>query len=54
MPVSDSGVGATVGAELAQQVALVNQQAVQIESSAKSFAAAAGSGFHIELEAAAT
>jgi hypothetical protein len=54
MPVSDSGVGATVGAELAQQVALVNQQAVQIESSAKSFAAAAGSGFHIEPEAAAT
>jgi hypothetical protein len=35
-------------------VALVNQQAVQIESSAKSFAAAAGSGFHIEPEAAAT
>jgi hypothetical protein len=50
MSMPNSGVGAALGAQIAQ----VNQQVVQIESSAKTFAAAAGSGFHIEPEAAAT
>jgi hypothetical protein len=47
----DSGAGAALGAQIAAQV---NQQAVQIESSAKNFVAAAGTGFHLEPEAAAT
>jgi hypothetical protein len=54
MPVSDIGGAAGVGAAVGAQIAQVNLQAVAIESSAKSFAAAAGSGFHIEPEAAAT
>jgi hypothetical protein len=56
MSAQDSGVGGAAGtaAALGAQIAQVNQQAVQIESSAKSFVAAAGTGFHIEPEAAAT
>jgi hypothetical protein len=50
MSMPNSGVGAALGAQISQ----VNQQAAQIESSAKSFVAAAGTGFHIEPEAAAT
>jgi hypothetical protein len=49
MSMPNSGVGAALGAQIAQ----VNQQAVQIESNAKGFVAAAGSGFHIEPGAAA-
>lgn len=37
-----------------QQIAILRQQAVQMQSGAKSMAAAAGSGFHIEPQAAAT
>ncbi|HEX5406500.1 MAG TPA: hypothetical protein VFX16_29865, partial [Pseudonocardiaceae bacterium] len=40
--------------ELSARMDLVAKQAVQIQSSAKTFAAAAGKGFHIEPEAAAT
>jgi hypothetical protein len=40
--------------QMADRVQLVVRQAAQIQSSAKSFAAAAGSGFHIEPQAAAT
>jgi hypothetical protein len=56
MSTPNSGIGgaAGVGAALGAQIAQVNRQAVQIESSAKSFVAAAGTGFHIEPEAAAT
>src|SRR6266566_7445330 len=54
MPDSVAGGAAGVGAALGAQIAQVNQQAVQIESSAKNFVAAAGTGFHIEPEAAAT
>jgi hypothetical protein len=53
-PNSGTGGAAGVGAALGAQIAQVNRQAVQIESSAKSFVAAAGTGFHIEPEAAAT
>jgi hypothetical protein len=42
------------GALVAEQLAVVNQQSKQIQSSATSFAAAAGTSFHIEPEAAAT
>jgi uncharacterized tellurite resistance protein B-like protein len=45
---------AAVAGAVAAQVDLINKQAVQIKSSATSFKAAAGSGFHIEPEAAAT
>ncbi|HEY3609530.1 MAG TPA: hypothetical protein VGL06_18655 [Pseudonocardiaceae bacterium] len=56
MSTSDSGTGgvAGTGAALGAEIAHVNLQAVQIESSAKSFVAAAGTGFHLEPEAAAT
>jgi hypothetical protein len=47
------GVGAAA-AGIAEQVALVNRQAATIQNSASSFASSAGSGFHIEPEAAAT
>jgi hypothetical protein len=50
---ADGGVGAAIGAQIAAQVAQINQQATQMQSSAKGFVAAAGSGFHIEPEAAA-
>jgi hypothetical protein len=46
--------GETQPAELVARVQEVNQQAAQIQSSAKSFAAAAGKGFHIDPQAAAT
>ncbi|HEX4703509.1 MAG TPA: hypothetical protein VH352_15385 [Pseudonocardiaceae bacterium] len=42
------------GAQVAAQLAQINQQAVQMQNSAKSFVAAAGTGFHIEPQAAAT
>jgi len=56
MSTPDSGIGgaAGVGAALGAQIAQVNLEAVQIESSAKNFVAAAGTGFHLEPEAAAT
>jgi hypothetical protein len=41
-------------AELAARMELVSKQAVQIQGAAKSFAAAAGKGFSIEPQAAAT
>lgn len=49
---SPDGEGQPV--ELAARMELVSKQAVQIQSSAKSFAAAAGKGFHIDPTAAAT
>jgi hypothetical protein len=51
MSTPDVGAGAALGAQIAAQI---NQQAVQIESSAKNLVVAAGTGFHIEPEAAAT
>lgn len=45
---------AAAGAELTAQIDNINKQAVQIKSAATGFKAAAGSGFHIEPEAAAT
>jgi hypothetical protein len=53
---SPDGGGAPVAAEamVQERVALVSKQAVQIQTNAKSFAAAAGKGFHIDPEAAAT
>lgn len=47
------GPAAQSGA-VAQRIAMVNQQAAQIQSSAQGFKAAAGTGFHITPEAAAT
>ncbi|HEX4702264.1 MAG TPA: hypothetical protein VH352_09080, partial [Pseudonocardiaceae bacterium] len=49
----NGAVGAATGAQVAAQIAEINQQAVQMQSSAKGFVAAAGTGFHIEPEAAA-
>ena len=51
-----NGDGSDMGSVEAveQRVQLVNQQAEQLQSSAKSLAAAGGKGFHIEPEAAAT
>lgn len=48
--------GTTEGATLdvAAQTEKINKEAIQIKSAAKGFAAAAGKGFHIEPEAAAT
>lgn len=40
--------------QMADRVQMVVRQAAQIQSSAQSFAASAGSGFHIEPQAAAT
>jgi hypothetical protein len=56
MPTPDSGTGgvAGVGAAAGAEITQVNLQAVQIESSAKNLVAAAGTGFHLEPEAAAT
>lgn len=56
MIVDPGGGGTPVTAEtmVARQMAVVSQQAVQIQTSAKNFAASAGQGFHIEPEAAAT
>lgn len=53
---SPNGGGFPLPAEamMANQVQLMARQAVQIQSSAKSFAASAGQGFHIEPQAAAT
>lgn len=51
---SPAGGGQPVEALLASRVELAVKQSAQIQSSAKSFAAAAGSGFHIEPQAAAT
>lgn len=48
----DGGSVSTAAVE--ERVELVTKQAAQIQSSAKSFAAAAGQGFHIEPSAAAT
>jgi hypothetical protein len=42
------------GELVAERLVQVNQQSAQIKSSATGFAAAAGTGFHIEPEAAAT
>jgi hypothetical protein len=52
MPDGAAGAAAS-GAQVAAQIAEINQQATQMQSSAKDFVAAAGSGFHIEPEAAA-
>jgi hypothetical protein len=52
MPNNAAGAAAS-GAQVAAQVAEINQQATQMQSSAKDFVAAAGTGFHIEPEAAA-
>lgn len=55
--VVDPGGGSvpvTAEAMVARQMAVVSQQAVQIQSSAKALAASAGKGFHIEPQAAAT
>jgi hypothetical protein len=41
-------------AQLQDRIAVLGQQAQQIQKSASSFAAAAGTGFHIEPQAAAT
>lgn len=51
---SPAGAGQPVEAVLASRVQMAVKQSAQIQSSAKSFAAAAGSGFHIEPQAAAT
>jgi hypothetical protein len=53
----DGGSAPAVGSqadEVAERLVQVNEQSKQIQSSATGFAAAAGSGFHIEPEAAAT
>lgn len=42
------------GAALDAQVDLINKQAAQIQSAAKGFTSAAGTGFHLEPDAAAT
>lgn len=42
------------GMAIAAQAEKINKQAVQIKSSAKGFAQAAGKGFHLEPQAAAT
>jgi hypothetical protein len=52
LEIPDGGGGET--AELSARMDMVAKQSVQIQSSAKSFAAAAGKGFHIEPQAAAT
>jgi hypothetical protein len=52
---SDAAAAAVSGEQaVARQIAVVSQQAAQIQNSAKSFTANAGSGFHIEPQAAAT
>jgi hypothetical protein len=48
------GEAAPAQAELVARVQQVNAEAVQLKSSANSFAAAGGKGFHIEPQAAAT
>jgi hypothetical protein len=51
---SPGGGAAPPTSMIAQQVAMVARQAAQIETSAKSFSASAGTGFHIDPQAAAT
>jgi hypothetical protein len=48
------GVAGEAGMAIAAQAEKINKQAVQIKSSAKGFAQAAGKGFHHEPGAAAT
>jgi hypothetical protein len=56
MVLESAGGGGTAEpmAMLSARMETVSKQAAQIQSSAKSFAAAAGKGFHIDPEAAAT
>jgi hypothetical protein len=53
--VSEDGGGTVEPVQmLSARMDMVSKQAAQIQSSAKSFAAAAGKGFHIDPQAAAT
>jgi hypothetical protein len=53
--VSEDGGGTVEPVQmLSARIATVSKESAQIQSSAKSFAAAAGKGFHIDPEAAAT
>jgi hypothetical protein len=51
---SPGGSAEVTGVQLEQRIAVLSTQAQQIQRSAGSFAAAAGKGFHIEPQAAAT